>query len=303
MPREFKNADPALVRAERTYAAAVSPLGSAIILATTALVVRRLADIVGDPANPRRGWRRRLDLELKRAIKRAWATYTPLRASTAIANQRRNVDRLNLAILTRKTRSATRAGEVRDDVLRDIAAADTQPASRRWGAGQADALTRSVIGHADRTRNVVVDGVVAASALSTIMRRAKKVDGMTRRALANTAANATQVLNGDFSEERWTHAHVFSYRWTTVGDSRVRPLHAGRNHQIFSWEAPPSDGHPGQPVGCRCEAAPLIATVRPATAQFQGSGGVVVKSYSPAEVQLIEKRVKAQVRTVPVPSL
>ena len=47
-------------------------------------------------------------------------------------------------------------------------------------------------------------------------------------------------------------------RWRTVGDSRVRTAHRAREGQIFAWDKPPSDGHPGQPINCRCYAEPII---------------------------------------------
>ena len=51
------------------------------------------------------------------------------------------------------------------------------------------------------------------------------------------------------------------YRWRTAGDTRVRTEHAMREGQIFSWDRPPPDGHPGQPINCRCYAEPVIEDV------------------------------------------
>lgn len=47
------------------------------------------------------------------------------------------------------------------------------------------------------------------------------------------------------------------YIWTTKLDDQVRPSHAANNGKIFSWDNPPSTGHPGEDYGCRCEAKPL----------------------------------------------
>jgi SPP1 gp7 family putative phage head morphogenesis protein len=41
-------------------------------------------------------------------------------------------------------------------------------------------------------------------------------------------------------------------------DDRVRPLHADRQGLIFRWDKPPSDGHPGMAIRCRCVADPVI---------------------------------------------
>lgn len=50
------------------------------------------------------------------------------------------------------------------------------------------------------------------------------------------------------------------YIWRTVKDDRVRPEHAAREGQIFSWTDPPDDGHPGEAFGCRCWAEPVEQT-------------------------------------------
>lgn len=44
------------------------------------------------------------------------------------------------------------------------------------------------------------------------------------------------------------------YIWRTVKDSDVRPAHAVREGQTFSWANPPEGGHPGEDYNCRCWA-------------------------------------------------
>lgn len=41
------------------------------------------------------------------------------------------------------------------------------------------------------------------------------------------------------------------YIWRTVKDNDVRPAHAAREGQIFSWTNPPEGGHPGEDYNCR----------------------------------------------------
>lgn len=47
------------------------------------------------------------------------------------------------------------------------------------------------------------------------------------------------------------------YVWRTVGDDRVRPVHAALEGRSFTWAAPPAEGHPGTAPGCRCWAEPV----------------------------------------------
>lgn len=66
-------------------------------------------------------------------------------------------------------------------------------------------------------------------------------------------------LNGEITRQRQTDLGVRSYRWSTSGDERVRPLHRDLDGKVFPWDAPhPTEGHPGQAVQCRCVAEPVF---------------------------------------------
>ena len=47
------------------------------------------------------------------------------------------------------------------------------------------------------------------------------------------------------------------YVWVTQGDHKVRPEHAALNGEVFSWDHPSDEGHPGQTPNCRCHAVPV----------------------------------------------
>lgn len=47
------------------------------------------------------------------------------------------------------------------------------------------------------------------------------------------------------------------YIWRTMNDSRVRETHQEREGKAYKWSEPPPDGHPGQPIRCRCHAESL----------------------------------------------
>ena len=48
------------------------------------------------------------------------------------------------------------------------------------------------------------------------------------------------------------------YIWRTRQDNKVRSSHAANDGRVFSWDNPPSTGHPGEDYNCRCwaEAVP-----------------------------------------------
>lgn len=56
-------------------------------------------------------------------------------------------------------------------------------------------------------------------------------------------------------------AGISAFVWTSQQDSRVRPLHRALHGRTYKWDAPPSEGYPGEPVNCRCWAVGV--TVEP----------------------------------------
>jgi len=81
------------------------------------------------------------------------------------------------------------------------------------------------------------------------------------------ARDQVLTLNSQVSQHRQQQAGITEFTWVTAGDLRVRPSHREINGQAFSYTNPPVvDGEsvlPGQPINCRCVAAP----VRPAWMQ------------------------------------
>ncbi len=65
-------------------------------------------------------------------------------------------------------------------------------------------------------------------------------------------------LNGEITKRRQQALGVTSYIWRTAQDNRVRPAHREREGKEFAWNNPPSDGHPGQAINCRCYAEPVL---------------------------------------------
>lgn len=68
------------------------------------------------------------------------------------------------------------------------------------------------------------------------------------------AQDQTSKLVSALNEFRFTQLGFDSYVWRTVGDNRVRHKHMERDGRLFRWSEPPSDGHPGFPINCRCGA-------------------------------------------------
>ena len=86
----------------------------------------------------------------------------------------------------------------------------------------------------------------------------KQLEVETNRAVL-IGSDQVGKLNGRLMEYWQRSAGITEYRWQTMMDDRVRPLHADRQGLIFRWDKPPSDGHPGMAVRCRCVADPVIS--------------------------------------------
>lgn len=93
--------------------------------------------------------------------------------------------------------------------------------------------------------------------------------GIARRRAKLIARDQAASFNGDLNRIRQTAMGVTEYVWSTSLDERVRgnpegkypnsrPSHWAREGKTFQWSKPPSDGHPGQPINCRCTARAVI---------------------------------------------
>ncbi|NDV88246.1 hypothetical protein GTW51_16220 [Aurantimonas aggregata] len=63
---------------------------------------------------------------------------------------------------------------------------------------------------------------------------------------------------GRINAERQQALGIGQYIWRSRDDRRVRPLHARHDDQVFDWDEPPEDGHPGEAFNCRCIAEPFV---------------------------------------------
>ncbi len=72
------------------------------------------------------------------------------------------------------------------------------------------------------------------------------------------ARDQTLKLNGQLTRVRQQNAGIDEYVWTTSNDERVREEHAALEGTTQRWDTPPTVGHPGDDIQCRCVAYPVI---------------------------------------------
>lgn len=66
-------------------------------------------------------------------------------------------------------------------------------------------------------------------------------------------------LNGQLNQVRQEQLGIDGFTWRTMHDGRVREEHEELDGKTFTWDDPPDEGIPGEPVNCRCFAEPNLA--------------------------------------------
>ncbi len=95
-------------------------------------------------------------------------------------------------------------------------------------------------------------------ALSKVLTREFKVSGSNLRRLTR---DQTSKAIGQLTQARHRQLGISEYTWRTAQDERVRPTHQVLDGTPQRWDSPPSVGHPGQDIQCRCVSIPIIEEV------------------------------------------
>lgn len=99
-----------------------------------------------------------------------------------------------------------------------------------------------------------------------------RIGGVSERQAKLIARDQTSKLATSLNEVRQRTNGITKYKWSTRKDTRVVGNPAGlypdgnkvhgdhwtREGKEFKWDEPPGDGHPGQPIQCRCIAKPVL---------------------------------------------
>lgn len=119
-----------------------------------------------------------------------------------------------------------------------------------WG-GEPAKLRREV-------QSAIRDGLERGQGIDQIAKRIKDRTSVSRSRAALIARNEVGNAAAFAMQESQKEAGCTHYIWRSASDKRVRDEHKERNGKTFAWDKPPSDGHPGQPVNCRCVALAVI---------------------------------------------
>lgn len=110
----------------------------------------------------------------------------------------------------------------------------------------------------NRVEQIIFDGLANRRNKKYITDELAKALGITKRRARNIAGDQTHKLNTALNQFRNEQLGITRYRWSTMLDESVRAAHADRENKIFRWDQPPDDGHPGQPINCRCRSHAIL---------------------------------------------
>lgn len=109
---------------------------------------------------------------------------------------------------------------------------------------------------ATRLQRLILDGHKQGQSSAILAASIRRELGIRQGRAQLIAVDQIGKLNGHLTQLNQTQNGITGYFWSGVMDHRERELHVSREGKHFHWDTPPSDGHPGIPVRCRCTAIP-----------------------------------------------
>lgn len=110
----------------------------------------------------------------------------------------------------------------------------------------------------DRVSGAVLEGFRRGTSNRDIAAEIQDQLGISRRRARLIARDQIGSLNAELTRVRHASMGVESYRWRDSNDERVRKSHEGFDGQTYTWAEGSPEGHPGEPVQCRCSAEPVL---------------------------------------------
>jgi len=127
-----------------------------------------------------------------------------------------------------------------------------------WVANNAALIKNIPEQYMGRVEGIIRNGVMNGESPKSLAKKIQDAGGITENRAKLIATDQIGKANGELTKNRQMELGIKDYTWKTSRDERVRPLHQARQDVEFSWDKPPSDGHPGMPIRCRCHASPIF---------------------------------------------
>lgn len=146
----------------------------------------------------------------------------------------------------------------------------------QWSTDNSRLVVRQTDAFYNKLAERVREGVASGKRVETLAREIETDleddgDGWAKRRSKVIARDQVGKLFGELTRARHQELGISRYVWRTSRDERVRESHVEREGLIFSWANPIEDqlgdyglapdridGHPGQPIQCRCTGEPVL---------------------------------------------
>ncbi|WP_230592821.1 phage minor head protein [Gallibacterium anatis] len=126
----------------------------------------------------------------------------------------------------------------------------------------------------EKLRYRMAEAVLGGESYKSLAADLEKLLDIPKRRATIIARDQIGKLNGRLTQLRQENIGVKSYIWRGSLDERERLLHVEREGKVFRWDNPPDDGHPGQPILCRCSAEAVL----PEFGELANQNNVIVTS-------------------------
>ena len=110
--------------------------------------------------------------------------------------------------------------------------------------------------HADIQR-IIYEGIRKGNSVTEIKNVLDDALGRASGRTKTITIDQVGSLQGSLTKKIHSDMGLEQFRWWTMGDERVRPSHAPRHGEVYSWGDLPGGEYPGSAINCRCFASPV----------------------------------------------
>lgn len=175
-------------------------------------------------------------------------------ASQELADISKRVDSFNKAAIGDQLKAA-----IGINPLAQGAAPVAEATFKEWIAENVALIKTIPERYFSEVEALVADGMLAGKTNDQLRAAIVERFNVSKSNAKRIAVDQTGKLNGKLTELRQRGLGVSRYTWRTTRDERVRKAHIDLEGRVFEWNAPPMEGHPGQPIRCRCRPEPMLS--------------------------------------------
>lgn len=167
-----------------------------------------------------------------------------------------------------------------------------EPQMKAFTQQNVDLITNLSVEQNARVQQTIYRNLSAGNGIDAIKKELDKDESIGKSRSKLIARDQTNKFNGQLTQMRQQEVGIGSYIWSSARDERVRPEHAALDGKTIKWSEPPSIGHAGQPIQCRCIAQPIITD-----AMFDGTGEIEASAYATTKESTINQESNLEVKS------